>query len=299
MESDASSPPVAPELQELVVNELEKCRDQIVERISKTRKLTDTEVYQAGVALDAVVRRAQSYMTEVNERMTATAESEDGVGDTLKQIQRTAKLQERQVEMALENLAGIAKAGRQIREMAGASRLLALNARVESARFGGEGGRAFNVIADEMRELSVSVERTNTMVSKLAAQLEKSLPVIQQQTAEMKASVESLVEEMGQRNQLLQKVFQESIAAGGDALEGVLGSAREGLSHLQFQDLMIQDLEGIERIVGECHNTVAKMLSTEGFEATPSETFLGTIGAELDDSEDKPGQLVSGHVLLF
>lgn len=295
-----SNAPLSADVQEVVIEELEKCREKVIERISKARKLTDSEVYAAGVALNEVVRKAQDYMKSVNERMSSTADSKDGVDGTLDSIQRMAQNQETLVSKALENLAGITKAGRQIQEMSGASRLLALNARVESARFGGEGGRAFNVIADEMRELSQSVETTNTMVSKLAAQLQKALPNIQKQTRSMSESIENLVREMGERNERLQSVFRESIEAGSLALEGVLGSARDGLSHLQFQDLMIQDLEGIERIMRKHFEQVAITFdpSKQGQGAGDS-AFLGTIGFELDEESGGEMALDHGEILLF
>lgn len=293
-----SSTRIPEEVVSIVTEELEKCREKVVERITKARKLTDTEVYHAGVALNEVVRKAQEYMSAVNERMTHTAEEKDGVEGSLQSIQRIAENQEDLVSEALQNLAGIAKAGRQIQELSGASRLLALNARVESARFGGEGGRAFNVIADEMRELSQKVETTNTSVSKLAAQLQKSLPNIQTQTRSMSESIEALASEMKARNERLQSVFKASIEAGGEALEGVLGSAREGLSHLQFQDLMIQDLEGIERVLANAHEAVGRALGQER-DGAGSSTFLGTLGAELDEESGGETTLDHGEVLLF
>lgn len=291
-----SRPAVETELQDIVRQELETCKAKIIERIAAARKLTDTEVYQAGVALNDVVNHAQSYMKDVEERMTMTSSDEGGVTAAVESIQRIAKTQEDLVDQALENLAGISKAGRQIQEMSSASRLLALNARVESSRFGGEGGRAFNVIADEMRELSQAVRTTNTAVSQLAGKLERDLPSIQNQTRSMSASIKDLVLKMSERNHQLQAVFSESISMGGEALESVLSSARRGLSHLQFQDLMIQDLEGIERVLGKSMSVVNATLGGTETEDAGS-TFLGTIGAELDDREAPT--IDAGDVLLF
>lgn len=285
------------DIQRIVLEELEQCREKVVERISKARQLTDSEVYAAGVALNEVVSHAQSYMKDMNERMSTTAKGDDGIDASLEDIQRIVKTQESLVGEALENLAGIAKAGRQIREMSGASRLLALNARVESARFGGEGGRAFNVIADEMRELSQSVETTNTMVGRLAAQLQKALPNIQTQTRSMSESIKALVAEMEERNARLQAVFQSSIESGGEALESVLGSARQGLSHLQFQDLMIQDIEGIERLLLLAESKIADSLGVKV--DSDDGAFLGTIGADLDEEAGGEYAIDSGEVLLF
>lgn len=286
------------EVQKIVLEELDRCREKVVERISKARQLTDSEVYEAGVALNEVVAHAQAYMQQVNERMSATASGGGAVDSGLESIQRIARTQEGLVSDALKNLAGIAKAGRQIQETAGASRLLALNARVESARFGGEGGRAFNVIADEMRELSQSVETTNTMVSKLAAQLQKALPNIQAQTRSMSDSIASLATEMGEQNERLQVVFRSSIEEGSEALEKVLSSARSGLSHLQFQDLMIQDLEGIERLLRNSHGAVAGALGVQS-NAEDDAAFLGTLGAELDEASEAEPPMDAGEVLLF
>ncbi len=282
-----------------VAEELERCREQVVARIAKARKLTDSEVLGAGRALDEVVQIAKGYMGTVNERMSKTAESGGGVGSRLSGILRVAKVQEEQVAKALENLDAITKAGRKIREASGASRLLALNARVESARFGGEGGRAFNVIADEMRELSVSVETTNLLVSKLANQLRSSLPHIQDQTKEMGRSVEELVGHLEEKTTELSRLAALSAAAGNEALDAVLAAAQRGLGHLQFQDLMIQDLEGIERLLKRAHEAVLARIDPDGRGSdSAQDAFLGTIGADLDDAEQEP-EIEAGEVLLF
>lgn len=282
----------------IVLEEFDRCREKVISRIAEARKLTDTEVYNAGVALNQVVEQAQSYMTDVNERFTDTADDKDDpVAETLSSIQVLARHQESLVSSALENLDRIARAGERIQELSGASRLLALNARVESARFGGEGGRAFNVIADEMRELSQSVESTNMLVSDLAEELQRSLPKIKTQNQSMSDSVQTLVQEVDERKGKLQELFRSSVEAGGEALEVILGRAREGLSHLQFQDVMIQDLEGIERLLTKNRESMAKAFAMESEGSLDENVFLGTIGADMDEEEESG--LDAGEVLLF
>ena len=285
------------EARTIVLEELDNCRQKVVDRIANARKLTDSEVYHAGVAMNEIVTTAQSYMKQVNDSMSDTANTDGGVDDTLASIRRQAKVQEQLVAEALENLTGIAKAGRKIQEMSGASRLLALNARVESARLEGAQSRAFDVIADEMRELSQSVENTNTMVSQLTAQLQNSLPEIQVQVRTMSESISNLVSEMDARNAHLQGVFKSSIDAGNTALDKVLSSAHSGLSHLQFQDLMIQDLEGIERLLRNSRQEVAQAIDPESTKDLEESAFLGTIGAALD--EEQAPEIDAGEVLLF
>lgn len=289
---------VPAEVQQIILDELEQCREKILERIASTRKLTDSEVYQAGAALNDVVNTAKEYMSGVSDRMSNSASANDTVQSILNRIHGKVEEQQGMVTAALDNLSGISNAGQKIKETSGASRLLALNARVESARFGGEGGRAFNVIADEMRELAQSVETTNTMVSKLAGKLQKSLPEIQQQTDSIRGSIDELVSEMAQRSDALAAVFQASVDEGSAALDSILSSARDGLSHLQFQDLMIQDLEGIERVLRKSFASVAGAM---GADTTSSDdtTFLGTLGADLDEEEGANPDLEHGEVLLF
>lgn len=301
MTTSASTDNLPEGARESVLGEIDKAREKVIERITNARKLTDSEVYQAGVALNEVVSTAQAYMKQVNESMTNTAKSDGGVDDTLTAIRQLAGRQETLVAEALENLTGIDKAGRKIQEMSGASRLLALNARVESARLEGAQSRAFDVIADEMRELSQSVENTNTMVSELTSQLQSSLPKIQEQVRIMSETIASLVKEMDERTAQLQGVFQMSIDSGNEALDQVLTAARSGLSHLQFQDLMIQDLEGIERIMRRSRAQIASVIdpdATSDITGTDDSAFLGTIGAELDEEEES-SDLDAGEVLLF
>ncbi len=286
------------EIQQIVEEELSRSKERIVARIKDCRELTDREVYEAGVAVNEIVLKTRSYLAEVNETLTSTQDSSSAVEEVLDHIVSSISAQDRSVSKAMEQLAGIARAGRAIQEASGASRLLALNARVESARFGGEGGRAFNVIADEMRQLSVAVESTNTMVAELVEELQRSLPSVAEEGTTIRNRVESLVDQLEVRNGELQNAFSASIDMGNDALQKVLSKAQDALSHLQFQDKMIQDLEGIERIVDKTSRRICDALAVDMGGGDES-NFLGTLGAELDDEEEVEPGLDAGEILLF
>jgi hypothetical protein len=115
----------------------------------------------------------------------------------------------------------------------------------------------------------------------------------------MGGRVETLVKTLEARNEHLQHVFHASIEAGSEALEGILASARESMGHLQFQDLMIQDLEGIERVLEKSHGKVETALAGSGSTGEQAKAFLGTIGAELEEEAQEDAGLESGEVLLF
>ena len=88
----------------------------------------------------------------------------------------------------------------------------------------------------------------------------------------------------------LLSVKRTSLESGGDHVSQILALSQRALSHLQFQDPMVQDLLEIEV-------QIAAMAAEEGFDC-PARPGLSRIGAQQRLATDEVGQ-APGEVVLF
>lgn len=233
-------------------------REEILQRIRQARKVSDEGVLAAGSKIHEIVSHARRYIEEMEKALQAT---EDGGLDRLvDEVRSNVVGQHSKVQAALERSTHIRKAGMAIEGAAKASRLLALNARVEASRLTGSHGAAFDVIAEEVRDLSEEIARANHHIEELISDLLQMLPQIANEAESARKLVENLYEKQQLRHQELHSRMTETAQSGTDTLNHVLSEARSALSDLQFQDPMIQDIEGIDRILVKVRNHLASQV---------------------------------------
>ncbi len=296
-------------------DELRLCREEIVTNLEEARELSEREVLAAGAVLVDIVSEAQSYVDEVKSSLgsllrgdeddvaTAIAHQTAAVGYFVIHTKERMQEQDSVAQLALEQSESILIAGRSIKKLANASKLLALNARIEATRLGDK-GETFEVIAGEMRDLSESVEEANRQIADLASSLLELLPKLASTAHEVLQHSETFSIELSDHmtaidegtNQLREKATF-SVTQGEQRVERILSGAHRAISHLQFQDPMIQQLQQIEHRYHEMQSAVGRKLHVE---LTPAEKrYQELLSNTMDESECEEVEQDAGDVLLF
>jgi methyl-accepting chemotaxis protein len=216
------------------------------------------------------------------------------------------KTQDEQAHDALAQVAAIGGLARQIAKMASEAQLLALNARIESARLAGQ-SQGFNVVAVEMMRLSNEVAATNQRVAEVAQRLSAILPALAHGAGELRGRVDSFAQRAGDRlHEMDRKVVElhhevTEVVRGADAALGaVVRHSQEALSHLQYQDVAAQRLRRIDGALHELHLGAAQALGDDGSLDGIEPPHEGELSRSRDDAPgDVAGGPRAGEVLLF
>lgn len=276
------------------VEAFDEGRDDILSRIRDARKVSDAGVVAAGERINAIVRAARSYIDKVEASLQDTGQSE--IERLVEQVRTTVVDQHGMVRQALEHSEDIKKAGAAIEGAASASRLLALNARVEASRLSGTDKAAFDVIAEEVRDLSEEIAKANHRIDGLIDRLLGTLPRIAEEAESARGTVDLLHHEQGERHRRLQAEVESRAQEGKAAVETVLQEARSALSELQFQDPMIQSIEGIDRILVKIRNA---LVIAAGDGQAAEAAYDPHLSDDVEPTADGVVAVDAGELLLF
>ncbi len=262
------------------------CRSEIARRVNSAKQTSEREVMAIGTSVGRIVERSKSFATAIHRQRQLQAQRRNRMSMLITEVQANIRKQEEIVSQALAQSSAILQAGRDVQAMASATRLLSLNARVEASRLGDQ-GTSFSVIADEMRQLSLSVQRANSSVAKKATELARLLPVINEQSDRIQEGfddVSRLVDENeGQSSN------PESLELS-QFVEQIVEEGYTALSHLTFQDPMAQSLERIHTNL----DTVQTQIDGFGDPAVAS-AVEAAAPPPADSDEDVP----AGELVLF
>lgn len=289
--SAASPPPTA---QDLWLQAFDEGREKVLGRIRHARQVSDEGVLEAGAKINGIVKAARGFIERTKASMVS---SEDAALEGLvEDVRRTVVGQCGKVQEALRYSSDIREAGLAIEGAATASRLLALNARVEASRLTGADKAAFDVIAKEVRDLSEEIAKANGKIEEMIERLLRMLPEITDEAEQAKAMVEDLHRKQQGRQVEMEDQMRSSNEIGTETLERILEQARSALSELQFQDPMIQDIEGIDRILVSVRNRLVKQIGA-GDEVEAA--YAAQLSEDLVEQGDGPQAENAGELLLF
>jgi methyl-accepting chemotaxis protein len=255
------------EILQLIDGELEHLRQRVQERVSEAARNSEAATLATGGMLTRILHEARAQVDDLG-ALSAKVSGADGesagqiAADTSREMRafvtdlsRQLSDQVSSLHRATEAMQSILRVGARIDEIATASRFLALNAVVEASRLG-DAGAASRVIAQEMKELSQSVEAANGQVSDLARQLSTTLPEVAATTSHIDEKVSLFRHSFDEKLRALDNAFadlrtiaQSSVEKSSARLESILQSSHEALSQLQFQDPMVQGLRKIDTIL--------------------------------------------------
>ncbi len=330
LRGESAAPPPSPEAQpeaviqpappktdvaELAVLRLASSRNEIAERIELINAMTGTEVTAAASSVISIVDSANAHIGKVKQlasRVGAQDQS-DGIQRSIQSqtsaidtyVQTLLKKSQTHAELATEALSqvqNISGAAAAIDRLARNARILAINARVVSAH-ASEGARGFDVISTEMQRLSNEVASTNKLIASLAANLKEILPRMAAGSEELSDRTKTFAlesqrhaEDVNRGVELLQTDLRDTLSLGDQAVESILKSSQEALSHLQFQDVVAQRLLNVDQWLQEAQVEIANAGEK------PQELAAAIrppVHVELGGGHSVEQEYSAGEVLLF
>jgi len=295
-----------------VVGLVRALRSRVTTRVSQLNQLTGDEVSAAATLLQEVVERAREYVQQ-SQTALAKIDGQGGAGvgrligtqasmlrELVREMSGRAAAQDERARQASAAAKGIADLAQSIERLASEARLLAVNARIESSRLGAHSA-GFEVLASEMQRLSDEVAGANERVSELAARLGTDLPWIAQHARDLRAAMEGFavsaadrLEETERGVNTLKAELDSISRAGGVAMEGILKASRGALSHLQFQDVLAQELRLLDARLRETHVAIAKEMGADAaaLAEIPAAEYQTESGGLHGEDGSPPGDVV-------
>ncbi len=264
--------------------------DRTKEILRRTRSVTDEEVRSIGSIIDRIIRTSNDRTRLVKQTIEETQGRFQGLsrqmGDLADELQ-AQRSRIRDAQACANSLAGM---GKSIHSLGLQTRLLAINAKIEAARLG-EHGRPLQALAEQTNVLNQEVKSMSHSISVLTQELRRLLPALEEQNDRIRGNFsdfQGAVEEM----------VEASPVASDEHIEQVMSWGYEALSHLQFQDPMIQELEEIDGEVRKFAGYLSETIDLEIPDSIPVHVEKMSIYDESlqDEDEDVANP---GDILLF
>lgn len=273
-------------------------RARVHERIQHAQALSEREILAIGENVQNIVDHTRQYIDvskhTTEENFSAQTRS---LNDYLEYARGSSDAQHHAVTQALALSDDIAHAGAAVDRLASQARLLALNAKIEAARLGGAGS-AFGVITEQMNHLSLEIAKTNRLIADATQAIRECLPVIAEQNTAQIRRLETFTTTMRQLKADIESALSAASTAGDTHINMILTLAYAALSHLQFQDPMIQGVQKIDFLARDLHHKVNATLDIPAPQNTPS-PYIETLGSKMDEETPDDAGVHAGEVILF
>jgi methyl-accepting chemotaxis protein len=259
-----------------VMAEIAEGRSRVAGRVDELKSLSERETLACGNVLSSIVDNVRGLIRETDRTVAeAKARSDAATARFIEGMQQDAGSQAAAVAEVLRLADGVEEAIRSINGLTQYSNLLAINARIEAARIG-EQGRGFAVIAQHMRELSVTIRESADKVSAAIGAVRQGLPPVGARATSMHERTRSFVDEVAAqvKSASLQTERSADQAVHG-RLDAVIELSNQALSHLQFQDPLVQNLASINRDIAQVEGRVRRVLRGEDLEALANDPSAG------------------------
>ncbi|NHC15279.1 methyl-accepting chemotaxis protein [Motilibacter deserti] len=175
--------------------------------------------------------------------------------ESVEQLVSLVTERDRAVLDLVEEVRGLDRYVEAIANVARATTILALNAKIEAVR-AGSAGQGFSVVADEVRELSrqsaAAAEDIRQGISRVTGLMEERLGSSDAAGASSSAAINGRLESIAAAQHDMAGMLTDTVAGTQSAIEQVEASAHslsartnDILAQTQFQDITRQTLEGV------------------------------------------------------
>lgn len=274
-------------------------RKLIHNRVDEAKKISDKEIMKIGDCVNNIVSHTRQYIDESGQVLGSNfSEQSKSLDKFIAHAQQTNAAQSDTIERALLLSDEISRTGTAVDKLARDANLLAINAAIEASRLGSD-GNAFGVISKAMKRMSREIVMANNLISDSTHAIKECLPAIISQGESQIERLEEFTHTMQKFMVVAEQLMSTSSNAGNTHLDMILDLAYSALSHLQFQDPMIQSLQKIDILMHDLQRDLSHKLN---YTPAINEIPIGSnnLGELYEDSNQTSGpQRHSGDVLLF
>lgn len=270
-----------------VRRELEKIHARVSGDVRDLQALSEKEILSIGNVLSTIVDRVDGIVADSRAQLRESTNSVEALTETfLAEVEKESAAQQGAVDKVVAITDDMGRSIESIDYLRQSTEMLAINSLIEAARLG-EQGKSFGVLAAQMRDLAKSVKETTSSVNESIEGVRRDLPSIAEHNAAMQAHMQSYIEDI--KAQLQKQQVLDAQSGDGSSLDEVVELTNRALSHLQFQDPLVQRLGAIEREVGAM---------AERLDAVLHDEQTAEIQPEAGDPEVGDGP-ASGNIMFF
>lgn len=275
-----------------IEQEVAQLSAQVSRHVCDLQSLSERETLAIGQVLSTILESVEGILENSEKELRrSTSAVEDITDEFVQHVEKEAEGQQHAVERVFGLADDIGKSLESIDLLRHTTEMLAINSKVEAARLGDQ-GRPFAILAEQMRDLGLSVKKTTESVNASIESVREGLPQIAQHTNAMNEYMQGYIEDMKQQLQSQQTANLEGQSSGTN-LDQVVELSNRALSHLQFQDPLAQRLGAIEREVAGLRDRIGSIVKGDDL------PIVSESRDEEDYEESTGGQPASGDIMLF
>lgn len=252
------------------------------QQVDHLKTVLSTSLTSATDQVNALADRGSQFVGYASERLQGVG-STDELTEHVTNVRASLESQREALSKVDQQRQILLQQCARLESLANQTRLLAMNARIETEHIAGKDGGSFAVIANEIKQVAVNVLATTNTVQDVSDELVELLPRIESSTAEAESETDALYQVVSAQQHDGEARAHEIVGVATTVTHEMTQLAQRALADLQCQDVVDQGLDQLER----------RLMSVLGQE----EMARGarTAGMDFEASEDDlvPGQNVS------